>query len=40
MTGEPIRDASGRVIAPPQPQYTPRPEGPWTQNGARTCEPS
>jgi hypothetical protein len=30
-----IVDASGRPIAPPQPDYTPRPQGPWAQNGSR-----
>jgi hypothetical protein len=29
---EPIRDESGRVIAPPQPTYPVRPDGPWNQN--------
>lgn len=29
-----ITDSKGRPIAPPQPEHTPRPDGPWTQNGA------
>ena len=28
-----IRDASGRPIAPPQPEPPPRPAGPWDENG-------
>jgi uncharacterized protein DUF5658 len=33
VTTDPIRDESGRVIAPPQVVLPPRPMGPWTQNG-------
>lgn len=28
-----IRDASGRFVAPPQPQPVERPDGPWLANG-------
>jgi hypothetical protein len=32
-----IRDASGRIIAPAQPQQpAPRPAGPWDRNGVVT----
>jgi hypothetical protein len=30
---KPITDASGRIIAPPQPEPKPRPSGPWDSNG-------
>lgn len=34
MNTEPIIDASGRLIAPPQTVLAVRPMGPWTQNTA------
>lgn len=34
--GTDVRDASGRIVAPPQPQTQPRPSGPWDSN----CSPS
>jgi hypothetical protein len=32
---EPVRDESGRVVAPPQPVAPVRPAGPWDTNTAR-----
>lgn len=32
MKNEPVRDESGRIVAPPQPEYAPRPAGPWDRN--------
>lgn len=29
---EPVRDISGRIVAPPQSIYPERPAGPWTTN--------
>ncbi len=35
VTFDPVRDDSGRVIAPAQPEATPRPAGPWDGNQVR-----
>lgn len=35
MSTEPVRDASGRIVAPPQSELPPRPAGPWLMNHDR-----